>query len=409
LREIHSAPIVLPITSEPIRDGAVAVEHGRVTAVGRRAELIGEHPEKRWSGVLTPGLVNAHTHLNHTAFADFYDNGKPFFEWIVQFPARSAGMTDEAWRKSAEDGIDELLRNGVTAAADVVTKPPALTALHDRGLAGIAYFELVGADSERWLRIKADWLRTLSEASHATLGISPHTVYTLGTKVLTELGEIARREKLRLHPHAAETLHEAEFTHSGTGPFADFAARFNLAYELVGCGSGRTPIHELAAAGLLGSDSHVAHGVHADAEDRALLRKHGTAVALCPRSNERLRAGVAPVAAYRAEGNLVAIGTDSRASAPSLDVLADVTAARQIAKDQHSPADGLSRWLVEAATIGGARAMGLTDVGTLAPGSRADLAVFDVPLTGDPYDALALHGAGACTATVLAGRTVHER
>ena len=119
-----------------------------------------------------------------------------------------------------------------------------------------------------------------------------------------------------------------------------------------------------------------------------------------------LGVGEAPVAAYRAEGSPVAIGTDSRASAPSLDLLADLAALRETALRQGSPAAGLDRWLVEAATAGGARAMGL-DAGTIVPGGRADLAVFAVDPGPDPYAALA-GAAGRCVGTVLAGRVVHD-
>jgi 5-methylthioadenosine/S-adenosylhomocysteine deaminase len=405
LTEIHSAPVVLPIVGPPIRDGAVAVENGRIVAVGPRAQMP-PGDERRWDGILTPGLVNAHTHLNFTAYGDFYDNGKPFFPWIAGFPARNATMSPQDWADSSRAGCAELLRTGTTAAADVVTEPSVLTALHEAGLGGTAYFEVVGLDTAAWVERRAAWLGHLERVTH--IGISPHTVYTLSTAVLKELGEIARDQKLRLHPHGSETLHEHEFTMTGTGPFAEFAQRFGLDFELTGCGSGRTPVHELDAAGLLGADSHIAHGVHCDAADRALLRARGTAVALCPRSNERLEAGEAPIAAYRAEGNPVAIGTDSRASAPSLDLLADVAAARRIALAQGSPEDGLDRWLVEAATLGGARAMGLEDQGALIPGNRADLAIFGVSGAGDPYRALATEGEGACIGTVLSGHIVHQ-
>jgi cytosine/adenosine deaminase-related metal-dependent hydrolase len=131
-------------------------------------------------------------------------------------------------------------------------------------------------------------------------------------------------------------------------------------------------------------------------------------VALCPRSNATLSVGEAPVAAYRAEGSPVAVGTDSLASAPTLDLLADLAELRDIAVRQGSPEPGLDRWLVEAATLGGARAMGLPEVGALRPGARADLAAFDVDPTGDPYAELVRHGAGRCAGTVLAGRIVHQ-
>jgi cytosine/adenosine deaminase-related metal-dependent hydrolase len=158
--------------------------------------------------------------------------------------------------------------------------------------------------------------------------------------------------------------------------------------------------------GGLGPDVHVAHGVHVDARDRALLRERQTVVALCTRSNAVLQAGEAPVADYLSEGNPVAIGTDSLASVPDLDLLAEARATRDLARKQgHEHPDEA---IVRALTLGGAQALG-QDLGTLHPGGRADLAVFDVPTDGDPHEALLEHGPRRCVATVLGGRIVHRR
>jgi cytosine/adenosine deaminase-related metal-dependent hydrolase len=238
-------------------------------------------------------------------------------------------------------------------------------------------------------------------------GVSPHTLYTLGTAVFVDCARLARERGLRLHPHLAETAQEAEFVLAGTGPFAAAMSRVGLDLELIGTGSGLTPVRHCDALGGLGADVHVAHGVHVEAADRALLRERGTTVALCTRSNAVLGAGEAPVAAYLSEGSPVALGTDSLASSPDLDLLAEARATRDVARAQGL--DGTEQALVRAATVGGAAAMGLSGPGTLAPGVRADLAVFDVPTDGDPYAALVDHGAGRCTATVVAGRLVHRR
>jgi cytosine/adenosine deaminase-related metal-dependent hydrolase len=177
--------------------------------------------------------------------------------------------------------------------------------------------------------------------------------------------------------------------------------------ELLHGGSGRTPTAHLDALGGLGPDVHVAHGIHCDAADRALLRARGTAVALCVRSNALLRAGEPPIAAYLAEGSPISLGTDSLASSPSLDLLEEAAAAAALARRQGYDGSDLARRLVEAATTGGAAAMGRSDIGALRVGARADLAVFDVPPV-DPYAALLSHGAGRCVATVLGGRLVHR-
>ncbi len=406
---MHSADLLLPITSPPICDGALASRDGHVVAVGNRTGLRSTFPgagHTHWDGVLLPGLINAHTHLNYCHAAHLYANGKPFPEWIQDMPAIIAATTPEQWRASAEDGIAAMLATGTTAAADVVTGAAALSAQYDAGLAGVSYFELVLADETRWAAIRPQFLATLAAAPPAGIGISPHSPYTLDTSVLADLGAIAREYGLRLHPHGAEQSEEVAFVAHGTGMFADWATSGGLALALLQGGSGRTPIAELDHVDLLGADSHIAHGVHADAADRALLRTRGSVVALCPRSNQRLDCGQAPVADYRAEGNRVGIGTDSLSSSPSLDLLEEAQAVRELALSQGSPEIGLDRWIVETMTLGGATALGRSDIGRLEPGARADLAVFAVSGT-DPYAAIVADGAGRCLATVVAGDLRH--
>ena len=411
---LHAAPVVLPVCAPPIRDGAVLVDGDRVGWVGARRDWTGPATEVDWPGVLTPGLVNAHTHLQYSAYADKCVPGVDFLDWIAEFVPRNQSMTEADWRRSTADGVAALLATGTTCVADVTARAAAIDVLAEAGLAGISYLETVGADDTRWPERRAALVaaldrRTPRRPNPRRLGVSPHTIYTLGTAVVSDCVGLARQRGLRLHPHAAESPYEVEYVATGTGPFAEANRRWGLAMELLrDGGSARSPVAELAALGALGPDSHVAHGVHCDAADRALLRRHGTVVALCPRSNATLGVGAAPVAAYRAEGNPVAVGTDSLASAPSLDLLADLAALRDVAVRQGSPAEGLDRWLVEAATLGGARAMGLAEVGILRAGARADLAVFDLDPAGDPYAELVRHGAGRCVTTVLAGRTVHS-
>lgn len=408
---LHCAPVVLPVASEPIPDGAVLVGDGRVLAVGPRASIAGADARVReWPGVLMPGLVNAHTHLQYTDFADLATSGLPFPVWIRTLTERRYTFSDEQWRESARRGVHEALRTGTTCVADVVTDVAVLPVLARSGLAGTAYVEVVGVESHKWPEARDALLAKLAGApSGIAVGVSPHALYSLGTEALTGAAGIARQRGLRLHPHLAETVHEVEYVGAGTGPIAEFGRSRDLAYELLDSGSGRTPVEHADDLGLLGNDVHVAHGVHVSATDRTILRERGTAVALCVRSNATLGAGVAPVADYLAEGSPVAIGTDSRASVPSLDLLEEVAAVRDVAVAQGVPPRGLARTLLEAATVGGAKALGRNDLGVIAPGARADLAVFDVPAGDDPYESVVAHGAGRCVATVLAGKLVHRR
>ncbi|RJQ76050.1 amidohydrolase [Pseudonocardiaceae bacterium YIM PH 21723] len=403
---IHTADTVLPIAAEPIADGAVLVHDGRIAAVGTAAELTAAHPGtpvRPWRGILTPGLVNAHAHLQYTEYQDLAAEPTTFGPWITEVSKRRLTYDDAMWARSALAGRRAMLRTGTTAVADIVTEPAALPAA--AGLPGISYLEIVICDDQRWADTHRKRLLDALDSAPAdrAVGVSPHALYTLSTGVVQASIAVARERGLRLHPHLAETLDEERFVRDGNGPLAEFAKRGGCAYDLIGTGSGLRPVALLDKLGGLGPDTHIAHGVHCDAADRALLRERGVTVAVCVRSNAVLTAGEPPLADYLRENSPLALGTDSLASSPSLDLLAEATAARELARRQGYTEPDLDRRLITAATRGGATAMGRTDIGTLTVGSRADLAVFEVPRTADPYRALLDFGAGRCVATMLAG------
>ena len=353
-----------------------------------------------------PGLVNAHTHLEYgPPFADLATSGLPLAQWITQLTGRRRAMTDIDWSMSARGSVHQVLKSGTTAVADVVTVGAGIGAARSAGLQGISYGELAGVDASSW-PAALERLELLLDPTGRQRGVSPHTLYTLSSQVFRDLVELARARGLRLHPHLAETADEAEWVLTGTGAFTRFIDELGFDFELRGLGAGTTAVRHCDDLGGLGPDVHIAHGVHVDADDRALLRERQTVVALCSRSNAVLQAGEAPVADYLSEGSPVALGTDSLASCPDLDLLAEARATRDLARRQglEHPEEAL----VRALTLGGAQALG-ADLGTLRPGGRADLAAFDVPTEGDPFAALIEHGPGRCVATVLGGRLVHRR
>lgn len=379
---------VLPIDSEPLHDAEVVVEGDRIVEV---RPATGEVPPH----IVTPGLINAHAHLQYgPSFADLATGHRPFAEWIAEMIRRRAATTDEGWRREAQASWDLARSTGTTAVSDVVSDAAAL----DVDVPGVRFVESVGVPSEGW---PAEQHRLAAELNtHGNAAPAPHTLYTLGTEVVRGIGELGRSERRRLHIHLAETADEAEFVRTGSGPLAQLP--FSRYMELVRTGgAGMSPAAYLDELLGLGPDLHVAHGVHLDADDRALLKRHDTAVALCSRSNRILQAGQPPVAAHLEEGNPICIGTDSLASSPSLDLLDEVRALAQLARSQGYTAGDLPRRLIEAATVGGARAIG-SDAGELREGCRADLAVFAVDSPdADPHDALLR--SGRCVQTVVGG------
>ena len=423
MQTLHSAPIVLPVSAEPIGDGAVLVDGDRVAAVGPRAELLAAYPgvrERAWSGVLTPGLVNAHAHLQYTDFEELNALNEPFHVWIGKLVAKRSSFTDAMWSESTRRGLHMMLRSGITSVADIVTDPAGVLPPTARsGIGGVSYIEVVFEDARSWSESgRTRLLESLgSGPAGRALGVSPHTPYTVASAVFADCVAIARDKGLRLHPHVAESPAESEYVLTGSGPFAETMTRVGKSMELIrDGGSGLSPVQFLDKLGVFGSDMHAAHCVHCDPADRDVLRSRGVYAALCARSNKILQSGQPPVADYLRENSPFGIGTDSLASTPSLDLLEEAAALRALAASQGYDAGDLDRRIFEAATLGGAGAMGLGDVGRLEPGSRADIAVFAVPgfesaAPEAAYGALldaAAAGRHKCFGTILGGTIVHR-
>ena len=423
MQTLHSAPIVLPVSAEPIGDGAVLVDGDRVVAVATRTALLAEYPgvrERAWSGVLTAGLVNAHAHLQYTDFEELNALDEPFHVWIAKLTAKRSSFTDAMWGESTRRGLHLMLRSGITSVADIVTDPVGVLPPTARsGIGGVSYIEIVFEDARSWSDSgRARLLERLgSGPAGRALGVSPHTPYTVASAVFADCVAIARDKGLRLHPHVAESPAESEYVLTGSGPFAEQMTKFGKSMELIrDGGSGLSPVQFLDKLGVFGPDMHAAHCVHCDPADREVLRERGVYAALCTRSNKILQSGQPPVADYLREESPFSIGTDSLASTPSLDLLEEAAALRALARGQGYAEADLDRRIFEAATLGGAGAMGLTDVGRLEAGSRADFAVFAVPglesVAPDAAYGALLDAAGAgehkCVGTVLGGTIAHR-
>lgn len=420
---IWSADLVIPITAPSVLGGAIAVRDGRIEHVGSRDWVLATLAERgitatetHIDGVVMPGLVNAHTHLQYTGMHQVGQRQYSGFEqWMRAFDVvYDAGGLDFA--SAAADGAAQSLRFGTTTAADVVTDPEAASALHDAGMHGVAYWEVMGFSNEEWGSNGAAQVAAALDAmpTPPAVGISPHAPYSLEVAPLLEVPDLARRRGLRLHIHLGEAQMEARWEDLEwggdlaelwrTGTTHSFTAMRNA-------GVGFSATEFVDQLGVLGPDCHIAHGVYMTADDRRRLRARSTAVALCPRSNAVIGLDEPPVAAYLREGNQIAVGTDSLASSPSLDVLEDVAVLWELARRQGYDDQDLSRRLLHAATLGGAIALGLGTgperVGQLQSGALADMVAIDVPVTDiiGTIDEVVRNGAGRQVATIIEGQT----
>jgi len=416
--KIIAADWVVPVASAPIRDGAAGIEGTRVAWVGPLGELPAEWsgvPVDRRRGVITPGLVNAHTHLQYTHFATLgrgrYDS---FEHWSESFGEMLASVGDpDYWRAAALDGARQAIASGTTVFGDVVTHDQARGAIAAHHVAGVEYLEAIGYYGRLWEEAgRARFLARLDQPATCRCGISPHAPYSLDGSVIRDLVAIARQRGLRVHSHVAESSVERNLYRNGDRSVLEIYGDLRDEFELIrkgGSGLGTGAYAD--SVDLLDDNTHLAHAIYLDRAERDLILRRGTRVVLCPRSNAVLGLERAPVAAYLAEGHDISVGTDSLASSPSLDLMEDVACLRAIAIEQGYGEPDLNRRLIRAATVGGARALGLADTGygTLIPGGPADLAVFDIVVKDDDVEAALVKGAaGRCSLTIANGRVLHD-
>ena len=379
---IYAASWLINPDTPPVAGGGLLVRDGMIAATGTVDELRSIHsaPLIEFPGcALLPGFVNAHTHLELTHFPAWKlrthveYNPRRFTDWIIQLIKIARGLTPADYPPSVHEGMRMCLESGTTAIGEVVTNP-ALAGLYRKSvLSGRLYFEVLGQEQSQFTA-KCDAAVAASESSvtgSLTAGLAPHSPYTIAEEHLPAIREAAASRNLPLAIHLSESAAETDFIFDTSGPFAtDF-------YPFVGwerfltpprhC----TPTELLDRNGLLTPSTLAVHCVHVSLADARLLKQRGVPVALCPRSNDRLDVGRAPVALFRKFGIPLALGTDSLASNDSLSLWDEMRYALDAYPLDLAPAD-----IFRMATVGGASAIGMASVcGTLEAGKRADFQV----------------------------------
>ena len=393
---VYAARWVLPVDAAPIEDGEVVIEDGVIAAV-RSARTPASGRRDLGEAVLMPGLVNAHSHLEYTALRGFLED-VPFFPWIRALTAAKAALKPEDWLWSARLGAMECLAAGVTTLGDNTDAGVTMRVLTETGLRGTVYQELFGIDHREpvapileSLRVKIAAHRRLA-SSRVSVGVSPHALYTIRPALFAALDEYVAGEGLPTSLHIAESGSESALTERGEGPFAEMYTRRGITWEA----PRMTPTRYAADLGALGPSTLAVHCVHQTLADIALLATTGAAVIHCPKSNAKLGAGVAPLAAWlRTPGLRLGLGTDSAVSNNTLDLFEEMRFALLMQRAATQEVEAVTaRDVARMATLGGAEAMGLSHlIGSLTPGKRADLIAVRldrphaVPAT-DPYSAL---------------------
>ena len=364
-RVILTADAVSNGVGLPLEAGGLVVSRGggeaTVVAFGKLEELrqtFPDLPEERAGRAILPRPVNAHTHLDMSAYPY---KALPYFRWI---PEVAIGYGKLRGLEGTKRGLAMLESSGIAAFGDIVWDPDTMTHLLEHAtLPGVAYWEVLELDpgkndqvfAQTVERVRA-W-RKLERPDGVRVGLTPHTPHTVNSALLKRLSEFAKLEGLPMQIHVLEHPSELEMWQTGTGPLADsIRAWAGGPLEPI---FGRspdpalTPVQHLAELGVLEAKPTLIHMVNVSENDVRTVAQAGCAVVTCPRSNRNLECGRFPWALYARYGVEVGLGTDSIASGETLNVMDDALAALEI-----HPALGV-RNVVRWATKGGYRTLGM--------------------------------------------------
>ncbi|SEK95172.1 amidohydrolase [Haloferax larsenii] len=315
--------------------------------------------------LVMPGLVNAHCHVSMTLLRGYADD-KPLDAWLREdiWPAEAALTADDI-RVGAELGLVEMIRSGTTTFADMYFDVPEIVdAVEKAGLRarlGHGSVTIGKDDDDAWDDIEEsiEIAREFDGAADGRIrtAVMPHSLTTVGEEYLREAAAEAHEDDIPVHYHANETTDEVD-------PIVEERDERPLSYA--------------KDLGMLTERDFIAHGVHVDDEEIALLAETGTGVVHCPASNMKLASGMAPVQDMLDAGVTVGIGTDGAASNNDLDMFDEMRDAAMIGKLAADDASAVAAEdVVRMGTAGSAEAIGLPG-GALEVGGVADIAVVDL-------------------------------
>lgn len=344
---------------------------------GRPADLADD--EQLGDVALMPGLVNAHTHLELSYLHDEVPPASEFVTWIRNVMAarrqrpdpRAADIVD-----AIDRAIVESRASGTAVVGDVSNTLVTFEPLARSALAAIVFYELIrfnAPDPRALVDAATAEIEALAPTEWVRASLAAHAPYSVAPLVLRAIREAVDRDALRpCSVHLCESAEETEFIRTGLGSWRRLLEDVG-AWDPAWTPPGVSPVQFLDETGFLGANVLAVHGVQMTLDDLGRLKARGTTLVTCPRSNGHTGAGAPPIQDFYDAGVRVAIGTDSLASSPDLNVFAELATMRALAPAVPATA------LLESATIEGARALGFdADYGTIEPAKRARLIAVDL-------------------------------
>jgi len=317
--------------------------------------------------LITPGLINLHTHAAMTLLRGVGDD-LPLDRWLQTriWPLEKALMSADFVRDGTRLACLEMLRSGITCFNDMYFFPNAAAeAILETGIRAVLGIPVIdfptawASDADDYLSKGLAVRDAMRDEALLSFTLAPHAPYTVSDETFRRIGVLSEQLTLPVHVHLHETHNE----------ISEEVRRH-------GC----RPIERLRRLGLIGPQLIAVHAVHLEPTEIELLALCGTTIAHCPASNLKLASGIAPIADCLKAGVRIGIGTDGAASNNRLDMLEEMRLAALLAKGTSGTADAFGAHAVlRAATLDAAQALNLDQrIGSIEAGKQADLAAFDL-------------------------------
>ena len=411
-------PLAIFTANDLDASGGLVIEDGRIAEVlgaGQQPSTPCEQTFDAREHVLLPGLINTHHHFYQTltrAWAPVVN--QPLFPWLKTLYPVWARLTPEKLALASKVALAELLLSGCSTAADhhylfpgglenaidvqveavrelgmraMLTRGSMSLGEADGGLPPqqtVQQGEVILADSQRLI----GQYHQRGDGAQIQIALAPCSPFSVTQEIMRQSAELAEELDVRLHTHLAETLDEEDFC----------LRQFGL----------RT-VDYLDSVGWLGPRTWLAHGIHFNPEEIARLGAAGTGICHCPSSNMRLASGICPTLDLQAAGAPIGLGVDGSASNDASNMILEARQALYIQRLRYGAEAITPQRVLGWATRGSARLLGRSDIGELAVGKQADLALFkldELRFSGshDPLSALLLCGADRADRVMIGGR-----
>jgi len=399
--------VTMDSVRQVIDDGGIAVRAGRIVAIGSRAQIEARYTSRQrvnaTGKLITPGLINGHTHIPMVLFRGLADD-LDLQEWLTKyiFPAEAKNVTEDFVRVGTRLGLAEMIRGGTTTYCDMYYFEDAIAEETSkagvRGVLGETVIDFPVADNKTNAEAMTYVEKFVSRWKGNDLivpAIAPHAPYTVSEDHLKAVRAFSDRTGAAIVTHVSETKRELDDSIKAKGA---------------------SPVAYLERIGFLSERVIAAHMVWPQGSDIEILKKRRVGVVHNPQSNMKLASGVAPVPKMMEQGVLLGLGTDGAASNNDLNMWEEMDTVAKLHKVFSGDPKVISaQQAFELATIRGAQALHLEkEIGSLEVGKRADLLLIErdslnqIPLYNIYSDLVYATKASDVEGVIINGRVVMQ-